>query len=59
MKIVLEIIFRVPINRYVIQLPAGMRDEHERDLVLSALRELKEETDYIGMAPSSERILKL
>ncbi|TNV75609.1 hypothetical protein FGO68_gene16616 [Halteria grandinella] len=59
LKIILEIIYRVPIAKYVIQVPAGMRDEHERDLVGSALRELKEETGYIGTAPISDTILRL
>ncbi len=58
-KIILEIIYRLPVEQYLIQLPAGLRDPHERDLVVSALRELKEETGYIGKAPSSDWILKL
>ncbi len=59
LKIILEIIYRIPIEKYIIQLPAGMRDEHERDLVVCAARELKEETGYISTAPKSPAILKL
>ena len=36
-----------------------MRDEHERDLVVCAARELKEETGYVSTAPKSPEILKL
>ena len=55
----MEIIYRIPIEKYIIQLPAGMRDEHERDLVACAARELKEETGYVSTAPKSPSILKL
>ncbi len=58
-KIILEIIYRVPVEQYIIQLPAGMRDEHETDLTLCAIRELQEETGYHGTAPGSPEILRL
>ena len=34
--------------RYILSLPAGFQDAHETDPVQSAIRELKEETGYIG-----------
>ena len=43
----------------MVQLPAGMRDPHETDLVKSALRELKEETGFVGREPINESILRL
>ena len=36
-----------------------MRDEHERDLVVCAARELKEETGYLSKPPYSPKILAL
>ena len=58
-KIILELIYRIPVEKYLIQLPAGMRDEHETNLVTCAVRELHEETGYIGKAPTSPAILSL
>lgn len=59
LKIILEIIYRIPVEKYLIQVPAGMRDEHETDLVKCAARELHEETGYVGKAPESPAILAL
>ena len=36
LKIVLEIIYRIPVEKYIIQLPAGMVDPHETDIVACA-----------------------
>ena len=46
--ILVEKIFRVPIMNYVLEFPAGFKDPHETDPVESGLRELKEETGYVG-----------
>lgn len=44
--ILLEIVYRIPVQRYVISFPAGFQDKGETDPVKTALRELKEETGY-------------
>ena len=49
--ILLEINYRVPIQRYVISFPAGFQDPEDKDPAETALRELKEETGYIGSNP--------
>ena len=36
------------IQTIYIELPAGFKDDHETDPAQSALRELKEETGYVG-----------
>ena len=36
-----------------------MRDPHETDLFETAIRELHEETGYLGQAPYSPEVLKL
>lgn len=43
--------FRVPINDYIYELPAGLVDEDDKDIVEAVKRELKEETglDLIGV----------
>jgi ADP-ribose pyrophosphatase len=46
-KLVLIRQFRPPVDNYVIEFPAGLIDEGE-DAAASALRELKEETGYVG-----------
>eukprot|EP01119_Soliformovum_irregulare_P013961 TRINITY_DN376_c0_g1_i1.p1 TRINITY_DN376_c0_g1~~TRINITY_DN376_c0_g1_i1.p1 ORF type:complete len:209 (+),score=54.36 TRINITY_DN376_c0_g1_i1:188-814(+) len=39
--------FRPPVDQYILELPAGLLDPKE-DLSVAALRELKEETGYVG-----------
>ena len=46
-EIVLQKQFRPPINKVVIEVPAGLVDENET-AAESAVRELKEETGYVG-----------
>ena len=46
-EIVLQRQFRPPINKVVIEVPAGLVDENET-AAESAVRELKEETGYVG-----------
>lgn len=40
-------IFRIPVNKYVIEWPAGFIDEGETGIE-AAIRELKEEGGYVG-----------
>lgn len=47
-KIILVRQFRPPTGGYVLEFPAGLMDENDRSPVQTALRELKEETGYIG-----------
>ena len=49
--ILLEVIYRIPVQRYVISFPAGFQDPGDKDPAETALRELKEETGYIGSNP--------
>ena len=46
-EIVLQKQFRPPIEKVVIEVPAGLVDENE-SAAESAIRELKEETGYVG-----------
>ena len=46
--ILLEVVYRIPVQRYVISFPAGFQDISETDPIVTALRELKEETGYEG-----------
>lgn len=46
--VLVEKIYRMPIQKYIYEFPAGMRDPDETDPVISGLRELKEETGYTG-----------
>lgn len=46
-KIVLISQFRPPINKLCLEFPAGLVD-HDEDINTAALRELKEETGFIG-----------
>lgn len=48
-ELVLQKQFRPPINRVVIEVPAGLVDEGE-SAEESAVRELREETGYVGVA---------
>jgi 8-oxo-dGTP pyrophosphatase MutT (NUDIX family) len=40
--------YRPPIDAYTIEFPSGCVDKNESNAVLSALRELKEETGFVG-----------
>ncbi|CAI2381095.1 unnamed protein product [Moneuplotes crassus] len=58
-KIVLiEKIYRVPIQKYSLEFPAGMRDKDDDDPCATALRELKEETGYTGQNPKANLDVK-
>lgn len=48
-ELLLQKQFRPPINKVVIEVPAGLVDEGE-GAEQSAVRELREETGYVGMA---------
>ena len=48
-ELLLQKQFRPPINKVVIEVPAGLVDEGE-EAEESAVRELREETGYVGMA---------
>jgi 8-oxo-dGTP pyrophosphatase MutT (NUDIX family) len=45
------VIFRIPVQRYVISFSAGFQDKLEDTPQETALRELKEETGYLGSNP--------
>lgn len=48
-KMVLAIvIYRVPVMNFVISLPAGIKDDEDENPIITAERELKEETGYVG-----------
>lgn len=38
--------YRVPVNRYVLELPSGLTDQTDPNPSATAIRELKEETGY-------------
>jgi ADP-ribose pyrophosphatase len=46
LKLVAISIHRIPLNQWVLELPAGMIDSKDTSPVLAGLRELKEETGY-------------
>ncbi len=48
-ELLLQKQFRPPINKVVIEVPAGLVDANE-SAAQSAVRELKEETGYVGVA---------
>ncbi|KPI37770.1 ADP-ribose pyrophosphatase [Cyphellophora attinorum] len=50
--------FRPPVNRVTIEVPSGLIDEGE-DIATAALRELKEETGYVGTIPGDEEARKV
>lgn len=45
-KIVTIASFRIPVNKWVIEFPAGVIESGENDFRLAAIRELKEETGF-------------
>ncbi|CAI2379375.1 unnamed protein product [Moneuplotes crassus] len=49
--VLLEVIYRIPTQRYVISFPAGFQDSLDEPSTETALRELKEETGYVGHNP--------
>lgn len=46
--------FRPPLNKVTIEVPSGLIDEGE-EIAQSAIRELKEETGYVGTVPAGDR----
>jgi ADP-ribose pyrophosphatase len=50
--------FRPPVNRVTIEVPSGLIDEGE-DIGTAALRELKEETGYVGTIPGDAEAKKV
>ena len=47
--LIIEQIFRVPNARYMLELPAGLRDEEDKSALECAAREVKEETGYVAV----------
>jgi 8-oxo-dGTP pyrophosphatase MutT (NUDIX family) len=56
MKLVTVAVYRIPLNQWVLELPAGMIDAKDLDPVTSALRELKEETGYTAFRENVEDV---
>lgn len=52
-KIVIIANYRPPVDQYVLEMPAGLCD-NENDYLTDGLRELEEETGFIG-----EKVLKV
>jgi len=46
--ILIEKIYRIPLGKFVLSFPAGFKDSTDKDPFETALRELKEETGYVG-----------
>ena len=58
-KIVLiEKIYRIPVQKYMLEFPAGMRDSSDTDPCDAAMRELKEETGYVGHNARAKALVK-
>ena len=55
-ELVLQKQFRPPINKVVIEVPAGLVDAGE-GAAASAVRELKEETGYVGVAAEISTVM--
>lgn len=48
--VLVEKIYRIPIGKFVLSFPAGFKDATDANPGVTAVRELKEETGYVGKA---------
>ena len=57
-KVLIEKIYRIPIQKYSLEFPAGMKDPEDDNPCTTALRELMEETGYTGTNPRPLTLVK-